>query len=51
MNLPMECSSILIQKACKITLSGEICGWDGNNCINYNCYTATSDFDSTEKCK
>ncbi|CAD8070415.1 unnamed protein product [Paramecium primaurelia] len=49
--LPIKCEAITIESACHIKINGQQCGWNGSQCIDKSCSTASKAFSNTLQCQ
>nr|P17053.1 RecName: Full=G surface protein, allelic form 168; Flags: Precursor [Paramecium primaurelia]CAA36378.1 unnamed protein product [Paramecium primaurelia] len=48
--LPLKCEAITIEAACNLKANGQPCGWNGSQCIDKACSTASKTFTTTSQC-
>ncbi|CAD8120354.1 unnamed protein product [Paramecium sonneborni] len=49
--LPIICQSITNANSCVKKANGQLCGWDGFQCINKSCSTASNSIKTTQECQ
>nr|CAA09180.1 surface antigen G [Paramecium tetraurelia] len=49
--LPLKCEAITLEAACNMKANGQPCGWNGSQCIDKACSTASKTFATTTQCQ